>query len=420
MYLFEQVSAEEAGKFAKENGIFSQTENWAHFRTLFRPSAFLGKDESGKIVLSCILFRLPIYGTPWSIGYATRGFVCDFTNEQLVTEFTAYLKAFMKRKHVIYAIIDPWCDYKIDFQDPQYDVCALLTRLGYERTEGRIMQPATNYRLHIDASRDIEEERKRIFGGFAVKLQNDIRISAERGVTVEKSTKENLDEFVSIFYRLLLETDAKKGFGHRNLEYYQKFARSLSDYVTIYLYKYNSKVDIAYTEKVLQEVRDQIQRYDDEIADPQTTDKKRERLAPKRKEAVKQLEATEKRLQVSKQLTDDPYISASFYIKMGNKAYNFYGANAKALRDLRLTANYWDMIRDSIDGNVTTFNMGGTLKLNTEDIKKDSMYDLYLYKKQYGGEFVQMPGEFFLIRDRKKYEFFHKKLNYFRRMVYHF
>lgn len=69
---------------------------------------------------------------------------------------------------------------------------------------------------------------------------------------------------------------------------------------------------------------------------------------------------------------------------------------------------------------MTTFNMGGTLKLNTEDIKKDSMYDLYLYKKQYGGEFVQMPGEFFLIRDRKKYEFFHKKLNYFRRMVYHF
>ena len=62
---------------------------------------------------------------------------------------------------------------------------------------------------------------------------------------------------------------------------------------------------------------------------------------------------------------------------MGNKAYNFYGANAGALRELKLTANYWDMIKDSLDGQVTTFNMGGTLELNTDELKKDPMYELY-------------------------------------------
>lgn len=419
MYKFKEVSKEEAGAFAKQNGIFSQTENWAAFRTLFKTASFLGLDEMGNTVLSCIMFRLPVYCTPWSIGYVTRGFVCDFTNECLVREFTDYLKAFMKKKHVIYTVIDPWCDYKIDFENAT-QVREMLENLGYLHNARYTMQPFTNYRLHIDNTNDIHSERKRLFENFAVKLKNDIQISHDRGVIVERSTSENLEACVEIFYNLLLETDAKKGFGHRDLGYYKKFAKSLAEYVTIYLYRYDSKKDIAYTRKVITEVEEQIRRYDDEIANPETTDKKRERLAPKRKEAIKQLEATKKRLQVSLNLTNNPYISAFFFIKMGDKSYAFYGANAKTLRDLRLTANYWDMIYDSVDGQVTTFNMGGTLKMDSEQLKKDSMYDLYLYKKQYGGEFVELPGEFYLINDRKKYELFHTKLNYFRRIVFRF
>ena len=78
------------------------------------------------------------------------------------------------------------------------------------------------------------------------------------------------------------------------------------------------------------------------------------------------------------------------------------------------------MIQDSIDGKVETFNMGGTLKLNSSDIKHDAMYELYQYKCQYGGEFVEMPGEYYLISNRKLFDLFHNKLNYFRRIVFRF
>ena len=103
---------------------------------------------------------------------------------------------------------------------------------------------------------------------------------------------------------------------------------------------------------------------------------------------------------------------------MGNKAYNFYGANSAALRELKLTANYADMLEDSLDGKVSSFNMGGTLRLDTENIKDDKMYELYQYKKQYGGEFVEMPGEFFLVINRKAFNILNGKLNYFRRIIY--
>ena len=420
MYNFEKTDISRADEFAKKNGIFQQTAGWARFRKLFRPDAFVGTDENGETVLSCMLFRLPVYCTPWSIGYITRGFVCDYENRELVAEFTEYLKAYMKKKHIIYLIFDPFCDYKIDFKEPENDICKFFESLGYIKNEKLVLQPRTNYRLHIDPKNDPKEEEKRLYSNFTVRLKNDIKFSHDRGAELHVSTPETLDEYVEIFYKLLVETTDKKGFGRRDLDYYKKFASSLDPQAKIYLYKYNSKKDKEYTEKVLADVHAQIKRFEGEIADPETTDKKRERLAPKLKEAYKQLEATERRLKITEKYSDDPYLSASFFIKMGNKAYNFYGANAGALRELKLTANYWDMIKDSLDGQVTTFNMGGTLELNTDELKKDPMYELYQYKCMYHGEFVEMPGEYFLIRSPKLFELFHNKLRYFRRMVFHF
>lgn len=416
---FKTVPIEEAHRFGEQNGIFSQTKYWAKFRSLFRTVSFVGT-EDGTTVLSGILYRLPIYGTFWSVGYMTRGFVCDWTDTELVRSFTEYLKHYCKKHRIIYVILDPWCDRKVDFQEPEYDVCALLEELGYQKNEDHPLQPKTNYRLNIDASADPEEEKKRIYSQFADKLTNGITSSRERGVTAHRFQGNQLEDGIRVFYRLLLETTEKKGFGHRDEAYYQKFAKQLEKYVTIYLWKYHYETDTAYTKKALKQAEDRLNAILNEMQDPKTTPQRSARLEPRRKDAEEQLTALQNRLKTAEKYKDDPYISAAFYIKVGNKAYNLYGANAAALRELKLSADYWDMIEDSIDGTVTSFNMGGTLKLSTEKIKDDPLYDLYLYKKRYGGEFVEMPGEYHLILDQKKYEFFHNKLNYFRRIIFRF
>ncbi|MBO5220993.1 MAG: peptidoglycan bridge formation glycyltransferase FemA/FemB family protein [Clostridia bacterium] len=415
-YTFRPVTVEGAGEFGRKNGIFQQTKEWANFRSFYKPLGIMGF-EGEEAVLSCIVYKLNIFLTPWSIGYITRGFVGDWTNRELVEEFTEYLKEFCKKKRIIYTIIDPWCDEKIDFAEPENSVRELLEHLGYKRAKSE-MQPRTNYRLYLDPNNDPEEEKTRLFNRCAVKLRNDINISRDRGVTVHRFRGETLREGVKVFYNLLVETTQKKGFGHRDEDYYYRFAKELGDYVTIYLWKYDYEKDMVYTHNVLNEAEGRLKTIRDEMENPETTPQKVERLKPKEREAIKQIDALKKRIGLSEKYKDNPYISASFFIKLGNKAYNFYGANAFALRDLKLTANYWDMICDAIDGSVTTFNMGGTLKLTTDKLKEDPMYDLYLYKKQYAGEFVEMPGEYHLILDEKKYHFFHEKLNYFRRVVF--
>lgn len=416
-YLFTQVSPEAADEFAVQNGIFQQTSYWAKFRGFMQPAAFLGSDGE-KTVLSCLMLKLPVYLTPYSIGYITRGFVCDYNNRELVAEFTDFLKEYCRRNHVVYAVFDPFTAYKTDFKEPENDICRFFETLGFVKNTKGVLQPRTNYRLLFNTENDIEAERERVFSQYAPRLKNDIRFSRERGVSLEKCSGDDLDRGIEIFYRLLVETTEKKGFGKRNLDYYKAFARNLSDFVTVYLYKYNYETDRKYTDDVLDGVELHLQTLEKEFNDPATTEQKRQRLEPKIREAKKQLDATVKRLRIAEKHSDSPYISASFFIKMGDKAYNFFGANADALRELKLTANYNDMINDSIDGTVTTFNMGGTLRLDTENIKDDKMYDLYKYKCDYCGEFVEMPGEFFLIMKPKLFKLLNGKLNYFRRIIY--
>ena len=419
MYRFDITDVGNIDAFAIENGIFQQTSYWASFRSFMKPHAFLGYDEDGRTVLSCLMLCLPVYLTPFSIGYITRGFVCNYADKVLVAEFTAYLKEYCAKKHIVYVIFDPYCDYRINFEDMRTEnMVSFFESLGYEKNNVGVLQPRTNYRLLLDPNNDISEERKRIANGFTVHLKNDIKFSHDRGVKLELCEGENLDRGVRIFYDLLVETTEKKGFGRRNLNYYLRFADSLKDYVSIYLYKYDYQKDKEYTDEVLKQAALKLKNLTDEYDDPNTTEQKRLRLEPKIREAKKQISATIKRVEIANKYSDCPYLSASFFIKMGNKAYNFYGANSAALRELKLTANYADMIDNSVDGKVSTFNMGGTLKLDTDNIKDDKMYELYQYKKQYGGEFVEMPGEFFLVINRKMFELLNGKLNYFRRIVF--
>ena len=419
MYRFEKTDVSVTDSLAIENGIFQQTSYWASFRSFMKPHAFAGYDDNGSIVLSCLMLCLPVYLTPYSVGYITRGFVCDYSNRTLVSEFTAYLTEYCKKHHIAYVIFDPFCDYRVDFEDVKDDnIVSFFESLGYEKNTTGVLQPRTNYRLLFSPENGIDEVRKKMYSDFTVHLKNDIKFSHDRGVTLELCKDEKLEYGVRIFYDLLVETTEKKGFGRRKLGYYIKFAQSLKDYVSIYLYKYDYEKDKAYTDEVLKQAAFRLKTLTDEFENPDTTEQKRGRLEPKIREAKKQIDATIKRAGIAEKYKNCPYLSASFFIKMGNKAYNFYGANSAALRELKLTANYADMIDNSVDGKVSTFNMGGTLKLDTDNIKDDKMYELYQYKKQYGGEFVEMPGEFFLVINRKMFELLNGKLNYFRRIVF--
>ncbi len=423
MYIFKIASPAEVDAFSEKNGIFFQTSAWAGFKSKYIPEYIIGTDEEGNTVLSCILFLIKVKFTPFSIAYAMRGPVCDLANKELVSEFTAFLHSYMKKNRVVYTAIDPYYTYKTDFQVTEKGQAAFdnLISEGYlfNPDKAHSIQRPTNYKICWDAEKDAEELKKEIFGKMEKKLRNDIDIAEARGLEPVKFKGDEItDEVFEAFYSLLLTTAQMKDFGIRSKEYYVELFKHLKKYITVYFYKYNAETDIRYTKNIISTVTTQLEANRAEAADPNTTPQKRERLAPKEKELVKQLTATEARLKVTEANRDAGYLSTYLCIRLGSKSHDFYGANSPVLRDLRLTSNYWDMIKDCFNGECESFDMGGTLRLDTEDIKQDKTYDLYQYKSRYHGALDEFIGEFYLVENRFLYRILHDKLHYLRRVVF--
>lgn len=423
MYTFKEVEIYDVDEFAEKHGVFFQTSQWAFFKNKYGHKAFLGYDKDGNTVLSCVLFLISVIGTPFKIGYSMRGFVCDYTNKTLVSEFTEFLKAYMKKKLIVYTVIDPYYTYKTDFEvTPKGgEAHKNLLELGYTHFEKKAfsIQRPTNYRIKWDASLPIEEQEKYIFGKMEKKLQNDIHAAQKRGMEpVSFSRDEITDEVVEDFFALFRETAEQKGFSIRQHDYYRNFIKYMKKYITLYFYRYNAETDINYTKGIINEVSIALEKNIAEANDEKTTPQKRERLEPKRRELEKQLNATKERLAVSEKYKDQKYLSVYLCIKCGTRAHDFFGANAFALRELKLTSNYWDMIKGNLDGRVKSFDMGGTLRLNSENIKEDKTYDLYQYKSRYNGQLDEFLGEYYLINNKGLYNLLHNKLNYLRRILF--
>ena len=419
-YTFRPVTPEQAGEFGRAHGVFQQTKEWASFRSFYKPLPIMGFDGDTP-VLSCIVYRLPVYLTPWGIGYATRGPVCDWTNETLIREFFEFYRTYAKKQRLAYTIFDPEADWRINFSEPGTpDLRKLFEDCGLTKNTRGVMMPSNNYRIPFQAGAAPQDEAKRVYDAYTPGLRTDIENAKTRGISLKKVHGEGIEDAVDVFYDLFIETHQKKGFGVRPREYYKNFAVRLKDYVTVYLYRYDHEKDIVLTQQAIDGLNEKLEGINKEFDDPATTEKRRKRLAPTKRELESQLAAKEKRIAQAKTHPDDPYLSAWFFLSLGTQTHYLYGANSAFLRDLRLTSTYHDMVEDSIAAGAKAINMGGSLKMTTEKIEDDPMYDVYLHKSKHNGEFVEFPGEYLLISKPKLTKLLRGKLNYFRRVVFRF
>ena len=83
---------------------FLQSYEWGQFckNAKGQIPCYVGmEDNDGNLVASClILLRRTPFG--FSYGYAPRGFVLDYSNKDVINEFTNYLKQYMKDNKIIY------------------------------------------------------------------------------------------------------------------------------------------------------------------------------------------------------------------------------------------------------------------------------------------------------------------------------
>ncbi len=192
-----------------------QTVEWGELkaRTGWRPARYLVEEEdtrAPRAAISVLSRRLPIPGARLYLGYAPRGPVADYEDEEALAELFRSVGASLGRRGGIALKIDP------DIPSTRQDVTARLERLGLRRMSRGLgfegVQPRFVFRLPLRGSSD------EILASFHPKTRYNIRLAERKGVTVRAgSTPEDLDTF----YRILTETAKRDRFLIRAKSYYE-------------------------------------------------------------------------------------------------------------------------------------------------------------------------------------------------------
>lgn len=439
MYSFKEINKETANKFNMESpdGHIFQTSYWDDVKTEWGSKYIGGYDETGKLVLSCMMLLRKIPYTGESMGYIPRGFTCDYANEKLITDFTTFIKRFCNENRIAFIKVDPDIHLKENEKEVPFGVetTKLFESLGYKKrisANFENIQPNFVFRLPLETGDDKEKIKKSTYKSFENKTRYNIKVAQERGLSVEVYDKDNItDEALEVFHNLMSTTGQRDNFMTRPKKYFENMIKSIYPYCRLYLVKYSYEKDFRRVSEKLVKQEANLQKNKKKLADfeaqlaslPQDTDEStRYKVEKKKTDAQNAIAESERQIQgfknkienISEYKGKEIYISAAIYIYYGRTGWYFYGASDNVLRDTM--PNFlmqWQMIQDSIDFGCDMYDFRGVSgDLNPEN----PLYGLYKFKKGFNGNFVEFIGEFELVVDGFVYNMFNVVLPIFKKI----
>ena len=430
MYKFEQCSRDEINKLNKElkSGHIFQTSYWCDFKSEWKQHYLKGIDDSGNIVLTCSLLtrKIPYLGK--NIGYIPRGFVCDYSNKILISNFSDYLKQYAKENGISFITVDADIHYKEnqELTTVGEKTREVLTEAGFvfgnaDNKNFEAIQPNFVFRLDISNKENIDKEKlkEKVINKFHKKYKYNINLAARRCLEVEWYDKENVtDEMITEFHNIMVTTGKRDNFLVRNRAYFENLIKKVGPYSRLYMVKYNLKKDKENSLKKIDEITSEIQKLEDKIAlyikglnDGSEEAAKAKNLQAHIKDTKKvetltaQLDKLKERVdRIDETGKDFMYLSGAIYLYYGDKAWYLYGASKNDFRDTMTNfAMQWAMIQDSIDLGLDIYDFRGV----SGDLDENNpLYGLYEFKKGFNGDFVQFIGECDLVIDKMVYKMF--------------
>ena len=183
-------------------------------------------EEDGKIIAAMsLIIRRAFAG--FSLMYAPRAPICDFSDTQLVKRLLDEAKPLAKEYRAFVLRFDPELP-RLPQLEEEYRKMGLKVRNdGCDKYD--LIQPRYNMILNLD-----EPSFDELMPHFSEKTRYNIRLAARKGVTVHWSRSE---EDLKKFFDLYEITAVRDKIGHRPYEYFKRMvdAYGSSDLLRIYI-----------------------------------------------------------------------------------------------------------------------------------------------------------------------------------------
>lgn len=353
------------------------------------------KNEKGKVVLATILlYKKVIFNK--KMYYAPRGFITDYNNKEFMDEFIKEIKTYLKKNNAIFLKIDPYIIHYLrnsegEIKENSIDnsnIINYLKSIGFKeqcKKEGQQrLQANWMYRLDLrdktfdDVTKDMNSSVKRF-----------VKKNEKNGVYLREGSYEEFNKFNDV----LNHTSKRRNFLSRNLEYFQDMYKIFGDGKIVKLYFVELKVK----EKLDEFIKEKdvlVKNYDQLIYTIKNTATKvsEEKIKEKENEIDNITKKVQKYQKIYDEKGDIAVLSAVLYINFGEEVISFIGGDYEEYLDFQpFTTMHYEMIQYAIDNKYSYYNM---YTISPTLSKDDPMYGVYEYKKKFGGEIVQLIGEF--------------------------
>ena len=419
MEFVENIKKDEYEKFVKghKKSHFLQSYAWGEFAEKAKgmKAHYVGLKDKNKLVAASLLLEKPL-PKGYCYLYSPRGFVIDFTNKELLTEYVDKIKEFAKKRKAIFVKIDPDIIYreednngeevKLDY-DPK-EVFNNITSLGFKHLgftkNFETTQP--RYSFRIDMNKPYEE----IIKNFSRTTTQRIKKAESIGTKVRLGTIDDIETFS----HLMDLTENRKDFVSHDLSYYKTLFEiyNKDNHMDLFLGSVNTKEIIEGYSKELEEVEEKIKGFGDDDT-LSTTKKNIKNELIKRKEKLN--EYIEDFSKAREEYGDEIILNAHVIMEYADKAWVLYAGNHNILMNSYSNyKTYNEHIKYCYEHGIKMYDQFGTIGDLRPENPRMGLHD---FKKKFGGDYVEFIGEFDLVTNKLMYTAFTKLVPLYRNRV---
>ncbi|MDD6224252.1 MAG: peptidoglycan bridge formation glycyltransferase FemA/FemB family protein [bacterium] len=393
---FETLTEEEFRNFAKnhEQASFFQTVETAKLRSIYGSKIhFVGVKRREKIVAATMLTETITFLGKKTF-YAPRGFLIDYHDLVLLKFFTEELKKYLKDKNPLQIKIDPNVLYQMRANDgsvmeqSEKDDLTIrnLKQVGFQHygfnTDFIYTQSRWNVRLELNQG--YEELKKR----FSKSTRKNIDATYDKGVRIRKGTFADLESMEDI----LIKTAERKQFEARSLEYYKDMYQCLGSMMNIYIAYLDGDIYVNSTKALLDKEETHLK----EILDKMKKDMVGNKLKNQKETSERLIEKLKKELEEAiafqKENPKGKDIGVLISVESGLEYITLYSGILVEYKKFTPKYLMYDAhIRDAYTKSIPYVNFYG---ISGVFDPKDKDYGMFEFKRGFGGNVVELIGEF--------------------------
>ena len=408
---FVKLTKDEFKKFASnhDQASFYQTVEWGHLKENNNwEMHLLGLKDKDKIVAAALILS-KITPIKKKMFYSPRGFLIDYNNYELLEEFTKKIKEYVKKDNGIFIKIDPYLMYQqrdingdiVPNGENNFKAFENLKKLGYKHFGFNLMlealQPRWIYVINTK-NKTIDELLK----DMDRKTRQIIKTNEKYNIECREI---GFDE-ISKFKDITKHTGDRREFIDRPLSYYENMYNCFHDsgILKIIFAELNADGTIVELRKEKEELeKDYDNRknmHDNNIV--HTNEKKYEQ---KQTEIMHNIERLDNKIKEIEQLKEKYgniiVLSGILFLIYGNEVVALVGGSYKEVMNFQsfYYLNY-KMLEYAVLNGYNRYNFYG---ITGDFSESNPLYGLYSFKKDFGGEVVELIGEFDLIISKPYY-----------------